>query len=48
MMVMHRCDFYVFVLLYLCLVGDRISLGIYLLFSHFSRKRLTNPAKWTF
>ena len=31
----HVCDFYVTVLLYICLVGDRISVGIYLIFSRF-------------
>ena len=44
MIVAHVCEFYVFVLLYLCLVDGRLSVSIYLLFScfSFSRKGLTN------
>ena len=34
----HECDFYVNVLFYLWLLGDCISVGIYLLFLRFSRK----------
>ena len=48
MMVMHGCDFYVFDSLYLCLVGDRISVSIYLLFLHSLRKRLANPSNGHF
>ena len=41
-MVMHVCDFYITVLFYQCLLGDRKSVGIYLLFLHFPRKGFAN------
>ena len=41
-MVIHVCDFYVFVLFHLSLVGDPKSVGVYLLILRFSRKWLAN------